>query len=208
MSFFRSEFFACLLSTNFREGSERSATLPLSTPAAELFIRFLYGFELDELDIGGDGDIDTCKDLLAYGGMCGLTCLQDAVGAILWNRLSRDNVFDLLDFAKQNNAEAAVKTSIEYAVKFFSKRSLLEKGHLARHPDIAVRLCEQQVQAEKPISPRSPSPYRAPSPCRATNPHRATSPYCRRTYCKCHKRLRSPSRSRSGSPFYPKPLYP
>ena len=184
---FRSDYFSGLLNTNFREGSERSATLPLSTPAAELFIRFLYGFEL-ELDILGDGDIDTCKDLLAYGGMCGLTCLQDAVGAILWNRLSRDNVFELLDFAKQNNAEAAVKTSIEFAVKFFSKRSLLEKGHLARHPDIAVRLCEQQVQAEKPISPRSPSPYRAPSPCRATNPHRATSPYCRR--------------------HSPKPLYP
>ena len=149
LSFFRSDFFSGLLNTNFREGTERSATLPLSKKAAELFIRFLYGFELDEdrdVDIVDESDTDTYLDLIAYGGVCGLMCLQDAVGVTLKKFLSKNNVFDILVFAKQHNAEVAVKNCIDYAVKNFSQTSLLENGHLVRHPDIAVRICERQVE--------------------------------------------------------------
>ena len=149
LSFFRSDFFSGLLNTNFREGTERSATLPLSKKAAELFIRFLYGFELDEdrdVDIVDESDTDTYLDLIAYGGVCGLMCLQDAVGVTLKKFLSKNNVFDILVFAKQHNAEVAVKNCIEYAVKNFSQTSLLENGHLVRHPDIAVRICERQIE--------------------------------------------------------------
>ena len=91
-------------------------------------------------------DIDIYKDLIAYGGVCGLTCLQDAVGVTLKKFLSKNNVFDILVFAKQHNAEVAVKNCIDYAVKNFSQTSLLENGHLARHPDIAVRICERQIE--------------------------------------------------------------
>ena len=149
LSFFRSDFFSCLLNTNFREGTEKSATLPLSKKAAELFIRFLYGFEFNEdqdVDIIDESDTDTYLDLLAYGELCGLVCLQDAVGVTLKKFLSKNNVFDILAFAKQHNAEAAVKNCIEYTVKNFSQTALLENGHLARHPDIAVRICERQIE--------------------------------------------------------------
>ena len=149
LSFFRSDFFSCLLNTNFREGTEKSATLPLSKKAAELFIRFLYGFEFDEdrdVDIIDESDTDTYLDLIAYGELCGLVCLQDAVGVTLKKFLSKNNVFDILAFAKQHNAEVAVKNCIEFAVKNFSQTSLLENGHLARHPEIAVRICERQIE--------------------------------------------------------------
>ena len=152
---FRSDFFSGLLNTNFREGSEKSATLPLSTPAAEQFIRFLYGFELDN-----DCDIDTIKDLIAYGGVCGLKCLQDAVATVIEAQRhefsDKNTLFDILDFVKKNNAELAVKICIDSAVLFFSKKYLLKHGHLARHPDIAVKICEEEVESE---SNRSPSPF-------------------------------------------------
>ena len=149
LSFFRSDFFSGLLNTNFREGAERSATLPLSKKAAEKFIRFLYGFELEEdrdIHIVDEIDIDIYKDLIAYGGVCGLRCLQDAAGETLGKYLSRNNVFELLVFAKQHNAEAALKICIDFVVENFSQTSLVENGHLARHPDIAVRICERQVE--------------------------------------------------------------
>ena len=93
-----------------------------------------------------ENNIDTYKDLIAYGGVCGMRCLQDAVGEILGKYLSRNNVFELLVFVKQNNAESALKSCIDFVVENFSQRSLVENGHLARHPDIAVRICERQVE--------------------------------------------------------------
>ena len=87
-------------------------TLDLTTKATEQFVKFIYGF-----DIKWCGRNEVLKELLVYGGVYGLGCLQEAAESVLKNRLSSRNVIEFLEFAKEQRLERAVCLCVEFAAR-------------------------------------------------------------------------------------------
>ena len=113
----------------------------MSTLATEQMVKFIYGF-----DLASDITLDTVKELLVSGGVYGLENLQEAAGEALSKLLSKENVFELLDFVKEHRAEGAINVCAEFAAKHFKKQYLLKRGHIAKNPEIAAKIVEIEIQ--------------------------------------------------------------
>ena len=118
--------------------------LPLSTEASNKLIAFLYGFELE-----ADTSLEVIKDLIFYGGVCGVESLRDAAGEILKTHLNKKNVFEVLKYCKENEAKVAVKRCSETIIKTFPKKSLLENGHIEEHPEIGIEILRKESEPPK-----------------------------------------------------------
>ena len=89
-----------MLNSNLKEQAEKKATLVMTTKATEQFVKFLYGFELAE-----DLTIDIVKELMEYGQMYLVDSLQKAAGKKLDVLVSKDNVFELLNFFRKKKLQ-------------------------------------------------------------------------------------------------------
>ena len=118
--------------------------LPLSTEASNKLIAFLYGFELE-----ADTSLEVIKELIFYGGVCGVESLRDAAGEILKTHLNKKNVFEVLKYCKKNEAKVAIKRCSETIIKTFPKKSLLENGHIEEHPEIAIEILRKESEPPK-----------------------------------------------------------
>ena len=118
--------------------------LPLSTEASNELIAFLYGFELE-----ADTSLEVIKELIFYGGVCGVESLRDAAGEILKKHLNKENVFEILKYCKENEAKVAIKRCSETIIEIFPKKSLLENGHIEEHPDIAIEILRKELEPPK-----------------------------------------------------------
>ena len=70
------------------------------------------------------------------------TVYQEAAGEALRTLLTKENVFELLDFVKRERAEGALNICAEFAARNFDKRFLLKNGHIARNTEISAKILE------------------------------------------------------------------
>ena len=142
-----------MLGSNFREKGEKQVKLPLSTEASNQLIKILYGFELE-----AETSLEALKELIYYGGVCGVEILRDAAGEILKKYLNKENVFEVLKYCKKNEAKVAVKSCSETIVNNFDKTFLLESGHLEEHPEVALEIVRKDMKP-KPKLIGGPRPH-------------------------------------------------
>ena len=102
-----------MLNSNLKEQAEKKATLVMTTKATEQFVKFLYGFELAE-----DLTIDIVKELMEYGQMYLVDSLQKAAGKRLDVLVSKDNVFELLNFFSNKKNNIGMDFCIGFVIKY------------------------------------------------------------------------------------------
>ena len=152
----RSEFLKGMLGSNLRESAEKCAKLYMSTKATEQFVKYLYGFELD-LNL----DLDILKELMEYGGMYLVDSLQNAAGRKLKMKLSKDNVFEILDFFARKNIGIGMNLCIDFASLNFEQTFLRQKGYFNKYPEICQKILEREQDEKSQIIPsNNPNPMR------------------------------------------------
>ena len=180
----RTDFFDALLSSDFKERIERTVTIPAATWTVELFVKFLYGFELIEEKI----DLFTWKELVQIGGVYDRS-IQDAAAEIMMKHLEKTNVFEILAFCKQNEAKRAVEVCRVFIAMNFDADYLLEVGHFDNNPETAVEILK--VKGKKNVKTETSDPALV-----IDSSDDVAGPSGTR------KRGRSPRYSRSPSPIY------
>ena len=130
-----------MLNSNLREQAEKKATLDMTTKATEQFVKFLYGFEL------ADGlDIDIVKELMEYGQMYLVDSLQKAAGKKLDVLVSKDNVFELLQFFSDKKNNIGMDFCIDFVSRNFDRTFLMEKiRDFNQYPEICRKILENEI---------------------------------------------------------------
>ena len=138
-----------MLNSNLKEQAEKKATLDMTTKATEQFVKFLYGFEL------ADGlDIDIVKELMEYGQMYLVDSLQKAAGKKLDVLVSKDNVFELLNFFSKKKIKIGMDFCIDFVSRNFEKEFLFKSGHYKQYPEICQKILELEM-VEKMANPKT-----------------------------------------------------
>ena len=145
----RSDFFKGMLNSNLKEQAERKATLDMTTKATEQFVKFLYGFELDNLNI------DIVKELMEYGQMYLIDSLQKAAGKKLDVLLLKDNVFELLQFFSNKKNNIGMDFCIDFVSRNFEKEFLFKSGHFKQYPELCQKILELEM-VQKMANPKTP----------------------------------------------------
>ena len=109
-----------------------------SIKAVHEFVRFLYGFELEQEDV--KNDLELVKDLIGMGGFYNVTSIPTAAVIFLTEHLNTDNMLDWMDFLKTHNARNAVALCSEFLVTTFDHNKLHSTGMVSKHPEIAVQM--------------------------------------------------------------------
>ena len=135
----RSDFFKGMLNSSLKEQAEKKGTLDMTTKATEQFVKFLYGFELDNLNI------DIVKELMEYGQMYLVDSLPKAALNKLDVFVSKDNVFDVLKFFVEKKIEIGMDFCIDFVTKNFDKRFLMENGYFNQYPEICQKILENEI---------------------------------------------------------------
>ena len=115
--------------------------MDLSHEASEQFVKFLYGFDLNQ-DHTNDREI--LKELVFYAGMCGLDCLQKAAASLLVKKLSKRNMPDIFEILKKNNIES--EDALNFVTENFEKSELMQKNLHKKFPKLAVALLEKEAE--------------------------------------------------------------
>ena len=78
---------------------------------------------------------------------------SDYFGDVLKSYLTRENVFDTLEFLKQNDATLGAKNCQKFIINNFSEQELLENGHLDENPETALEMvkdkCDHRESKDK-----------------------------------------------------------
>ena len=136
-----------MLNSNLKEKAQKKGTLDMTTKATEQFVKFLYGFELAD-----DLDIDIVKELMEYGQMYLVDSLQKAAGKKLDVLVSKDNVFELLNFFSNKKNNIGLDFCIDFVTKNFNKRFLMENGYFNQYPELCRKILENEiVQIQTPM---------------------------------------------------------
>ena len=117
--------------------------VPVSSEAVNVFVKFLYGFDIDE-SVGEE----TLKELIQIGGVYD-SSVQDAAADLLKKHLTKENIFELYKFSKQNDSKTAMKHCQELILKEYTYPQLLDNGHLEEHPETAVEILKQNRKPKK-----------------------------------------------------------
>jgi len=143
-----SEMLATMLSANFRERKEKLIQFPpYEDKTVEVFIKFMYGFELSSS--GNDVSLETCKELIEMGGVYGVEGIQIAVTGVMEKFLKKENIFKMLQVCKKNNAQEAVDLCVQFVIKNFDKKEMVQSGKIKEFPEIAFKLLENEVGQEQ-----------------------------------------------------------
>ena len=108
-----SEVLRTMISADFKEKKEKLIEFPkYSDRAVGLFIRFLYGygFELDHTDI----DYEAVLHLIEMGGVYDVKEVQDAAANAIEKYLTKENVFEVMQVCKDNDAKEAFEFCYEF----------------------------------------------------------------------------------------------
>jgi len=130
----RTDFLNAMLTSDFKERMEGAITIPAEEETVELFVKFLYGFELDE-----NISLFTWKELVQICGVYDRS-IHDAAAEIMMKHLKKWTVFDILDFCKQNGATKAVDVCRTFIAMNFDPEILIRDGHFDDHPETAVKI--------------------------------------------------------------------
>ena len=105
------------------------------------FVRFLYGFELEQEDL--KKDLELVRDLIGMGGVYNVTGLQTAAAFLLPQHLNTENMLEWMDILKACNVEDAIDLCSEFLVNKIGYNKLLSSGMLTKHPEIAVKIIQE-----------------------------------------------------------------
>ena len=161
--FSRSDVLKTAMSGNFREKEEKRIEIKtFSDEAVELFVKFLYGYELEEDDINENYidnnialahrktiEMKLAMDLIEMGGFYNVPNIQSAAATLLLKHITPENMVEIMDFVKTHNPEIARICSKNIA-KNFSMETL--NPVLDKHPEIAVQMVREISAAQaRPI---------------------------------------------------------
>jgi len=123
------------LTGEFKESHEKKIHLKTYDPkSVQQFIRFLYGFELEQ------NDLQIAKDLTVMGGVYNIPSLQEAAAEALVDHVNMNNLVEIMDFVKINSVDSAADALGNQVVKNFDREQLISSDVLMKHPEIAVKL--------------------------------------------------------------------
>ena len=113
----RSDVLKRMFSHDFKEKTDKTIKFSkFSSKAVKTFIKYLYGYQLNE---GNEGlDLDTLKEILVMGDMYDVGGLKDVVVDDMVKFITKENVFELLDFIKQHQVKD-VQKCLEFILNNF-----------------------------------------------------------------------------------------
>ena len=118
---------------NFSEKAKRIIALKdFSKKAVEEFVRYLYGYELQQ------EHLELVKELVIMGGVYFVDSLQTAATSCLSKHLSKENVLDVLSFMRTHKAITAVEICAEFCLNTLNLDTLDNSGQLENYPEILL----------------------------------------------------------------------
>ena len=140
----KTDFFDNLFRSDFKEKKERTLHIPAASLTVELFVKFLYGFELDE-----DIPLFIWKELIQIGGVYDRS-VQVAATDIMMKHLEKSTVFGILAFCKLHEVRKAVEVCRTFIAMNFEPEYLIKKGHFDGNPETAVEILK--IKAKKQVN--------------------------------------------------------
>ena len=133
--------------SNFKEREEKRIKLKsFSDETVQLFVKFLYGYELEKVDINAD-PVGLAKDLIEMGGYYNVPSLQSAAATFLLEHITTENMLEIMDFVKAHNAEEAARICAECIGQKFSLATPLKV--IEKYPEIAVNAIKELNKQSK-----------------------------------------------------------
>ena len=125
-------------STDFQEREMKTVKLPFPASAVGLLVDFLYGLEI--LLRMEENNLSQVQTLIQMGTLYAVAGLEAAVSVSLEKIVSRHNVFSILSFCKQHNAEIGVTSCAKFVARNFPTKTLIDNGTLSAYPEVAFQL--------------------------------------------------------------------
>ena len=136
------------VSADFKEKNEKQIHLKtFSTEAVRQFIKFLYGFELEQKEL--EKDLLLVKYLTLMGGVYNIPSLQRAAARALFNHITLDNMVEMMDFVKINFLDAAADALGDHIAKKFDQEQQLSSEIFTKNPEIAVKVLKAKEPKAK-----------------------------------------------------------
>ena len=101
--------------------TRRISLRSFSVEAVVLFIKFLYGYELEPVDL--NNDIEVVKELIAIGGILNIDSLQRAATTFLLEHFPEESLLDTLDMVKTIHAREADTVCTEFILRNFERNA-------------------------------------------------------------------------------------
>ena len=120
---------------SFNEKKDRKVSVPFSSQAVEMMVKFMYGIELEDWK-----DIDVFLELIEIGGVYGIENLDKAAAEKIKQHLTKENVFHIFSFAHLHKANDLKKICTEIIISNFSENAVLEQKTIIDCPELAVEL--------------------------------------------------------------------
>ena len=137
------------MSGSFKEKEEKRIEMKsFSDKAVEMFVKFLYGFELKKEDL--NNNLELVKQLIAMGGLYNVDGIQSAAALILEDHFTAENMVELMDFLKTHNAVEATEICSDFIANKFHLKTIRSTKILDRHPEIAVELLNLECKVPQP----------------------------------------------------------
>ena len=135
-----------MLTSGFKEQHEKRLKIPASSDTVTEFIKFFYGFDLEQ-----DLKFETVRELIKIGGVYDET-VQNAAGELIGNHLTKENVFEILQFCKTFDAKIGKRKCLKFIIDSFDTEHLMDNNYLDKHPEIAVDILKNNQREEKNFS--------------------------------------------------------
>ena len=88
------------MSDDFRESEEKRIEMKtFSDKAVQLFVKFLYGYELEEEK---SGNVELMKELVSVGEVHNVPSLQSAAASLFVESFTAENKMEMMDFVKSH----------------------------------------------------------------------------------------------------------
>ena len=135
---------------NFSEKAKRIIALKdFSKKAVEEFVRYLYGYELQQEHL--DDDLELVKELVTMGGVYFVDSLQTAATSCLSKHLSKENVLDVLSFMRTHKAITAVEICAEFCLNKVDLKALDASDQLENYPEILLAFFRKMRGSNKQV---------------------------------------------------------
>ena len=136
----RSDYFKTVMTSDFKEKeSRRIAFKDFTSEAMLVFIKFMYGYELNEMS--KKLDLNKLKELLLIGDMCLVQAFKGAVNKCIAKLLTKDNIFEMLEFFLKHQPDN-LNCCIFFIGAHYSLSQMKEEKILEKYPVIAVGILD------------------------------------------------------------------
>ena len=133
-----------MMNHDFEETRTKKIVLDQYSPVAvQEFVKFLYGLELNLVDL--KKDLLIVKDLLIMGSLYDVELLQKAAASFIEEQLTKENVTSTMKFAKTYNAKDTVKLCVDFILKNERLEIVINDTELlCEFPELAVEVLQRK----------------------------------------------------------------